>query len=245
MEKARNNVLAALSISGLLSIVAPAHGMGLRSFVALPVEKDGTVVRFAYEHSHDIDTDVLSANVAYGLSANQTLLLGLPYRLSPGGTDQQGDLSVLYRHILWQQDRLSGTSRLGLLGGAIIPTESDRDGAFQVGFAFTHFQDRNEIDVDALYQAGVEDRPASGRYDVSWQYRLSPANRPDWGIPRELNSVLELNGRWKENDNTGTLHQITTGLQWVHRRWVIEGGIIQDLNATKDWHYLLSCRSSW
>jgi len=240
MKKTKNNVLAVLGLSSLLSVVAPVHGMGLRSFVALPVEKDGAVVRFAYEHSHDVDTDVLSANVAYGLSANQTLLLGLPYRLSPGGTDQQGDLSILYRHILWQQDRQSGTSRLGLLGGAIIPTESDRDGAFQAGFVFTHFQDRNEFDVDVLYQAGIEDRPASGRYDVSWQYRLSPANRPDWGIPPELNSVLELNGRWQEND--GTVHQITAGLQWVHQQWVIEGGIVQDLNATKDWHYLLSTR---
>lgn len=240
MKKTKNNVLAVLSLSSLLSVVAPVHGMGLRSFVALPVEKEGAVVRFAYEHSHDVDTDVLSANVAYGLSANQTLLLGLPYRLSPGGTDQQGDLSILYRHILWQQDRQSGTSRFGLLGGAIIPTESDRDGAVQAGFVFTHFQDRNEIDVDALYQAGIEDRPASGRYDVSWQYRLSPTNRPDWGIPPELNSVLELNGRWQENGRT--VHQITAGLQWVHQQWVIEGGIVQDLNATKDWHYLLSTR---
>ncbi|EGQ9230982.1 hypothetical protein F0224_11340 [Vibrio coralliilyticus] len=240
MKKIKNNVLAVLGLSSLLSAVAPVHGMGLRSLVALPVEKDGAVVRFVYEHSQDVDTNVLSANVAYGLSANQTLLLGLPYRLSPGGTDQQGDLSILYRHILWQQDRRSGTSRLGLLGGAIIPTENGRDGAFQTGFVFTHFQSRNEFDVDAVYQAGIEDRPASGRYDVSWQYRLSPANRPDWGILPELNSVLELNSRWQEND--GTVHQITAGLQWVHQQWVIEGGIVQDLNATKDRHYLLSAR---
>lgn len=240
MKKANNNVLAALCISILLGIVAPVHGMGLRSFVALPVEKGGAVVRFVYQHSNDVDIDVLSANVAYGLSANQTLLLGLPYRLSPGGTDQQGDLSILYRHILWQQDRQSGTSRLGLLGGAIIPTEIGRDEAFQAGFVFTHFQDRNEFDVDALYQAGFEDRPVSGRYDVSWQYRLSPTNRPDWGMPPELCGVLELNGRWQEND--GILHQITAGLQRVYPQWVIEGGIVQDLDGKKDRHYLLSTR---
>lgn len=240
MKKAKNNVLAVLSISSLLGIVAPVYGMGLRSLVALPVEKDGVVVRFSYEYSHGVHTDVLSANVAYGLSVNQTLLLGLPYRWSSGGTDQKGDFSVLYRHILWQQDRQSGTNRLGLLGGAIIPTEGDRYGAFQAGFVFTHFLERNEIDVDILYQAGVEERPSSGRYDVSWQYRLSPCNRPDWGIPPELNSVLELNGRWQEND--GTVHQITAGLQWVHQQWVIEGGIVQDFSVTKDWHYLLSTR---
>lgn len=240
MNIVKNNALAILSLGCLLGSLSSAYGMGLRSFVALPVEKDGAVIRFAYEHLNEINTDILSANVAYGLSANQTILLGIPYRLSPGGSDQQGDLSVLYRHILWQQDRWSGTRRLGLLGGATIPTESDRDGALQAGFVFTHFQDRHEYDIDLLYQAGVGDRLASGRYDVSWQYRLSPSERPDWGLPRELNSVLELNGRW--NEDGGTVHQITVGLQWVHQKWVIEGGVVQDLNATKDWHYLLSTR---
>lgn len=197
-------------------------------------------MRFAFEHSNDVDTDVLSASAAYGLSANQTILLGFPYRLSPGGAGQQGDVSVLYRHIMWQQDRLSGTSRLGLLGGAMIPTNSDRNGALQAGLVFTHFEGRHEFDFDALYRSGVENRPASSRYDISWQYRLSPEERPDWGLPPELNGVLELNGRWKEGG--GTVHQITAGLQWVHQKWVIEGGVVKDLNAAHDWHYLLSTR---
>lgn len=160
MKIAKNSAVAILSLYSLSGMITPVHGMGLRSFVALPVEKDGAVIRFAYEHLNAVYTDILSANVAYGLSAKQTILLGMPYRFSLGGSDQQGDLSVLYRHIMWQQDRRSGTSRLGLLGGAIIPTESNRGGALQAGFVFTHFQDRHEFDIDTLYQAGVDDRQA-------------------------------------------------------------------------------------
>ncbi|WP_202601088.1 MULTISPECIES: hypothetical protein [unclassified Vibrio] len=210
----------------------------MRSFVALPIEKGGSVIRFAYEHNDG--TDVLLANAAYGLSANQAILLGLPYRLSPDGPDRQDDVSVLFRHIVWQHDSLSGTRRLGLLGGAIVPTESNRDAALQAGFVMTYFQGRHEWDLDALYQAGLQHRPDSGRYDISWQYRLAPDERPEWGLPPELNSVLEFNGRW--NEDTGTVHQITTGLQWVHKEWVIEGGLIKELNKSADWRYILSTR---
>ncbi|WP_461482656.1 hypothetical protein [Porticoccus sp.] len=59
-------------------------------------------------------------------------------------------------------------------------------------------------------------------------------------MPPELNGVLELNGRWDEV--SGTIHQVTVGLQWAHQKWVIEGGVVQDLNAEKDWRYLLSMR---
>ncbi len=100
------------------------------------------------------------------------------------------------------------------------------------------------MDIDALYQSGTGKRQDAGRYDVSWQYRLSPAERPDWGIAKELNSVLELNGRWKQGANT--VHQATAGLQWIDQKWVLEGGITQDLNQIgnnkKERRYLLSAR---
>ena len=94
------------------------------------------------------------------------------------------------------------TTGLVFLGGVIIPADDNRDGAGQAGFDFTHVKNRNEIDIDALYQAGSNNRSDSGRYDISWQYRLSPTERSDWGITQELNSVLELNSRWNEGKNT-------------------------------------------
>ncbi|MDX8379959.1 MAG: hypothetical protein R8K48_07970 [Gallionella sp.] len=238
----KNNILLP-SIGALflyLGIINTGFSMGLRSFVALPVEKKGAVVRLAFVHAKKSDTDHLIASMAYGLSANQTLLLRLPYRISPAGGNRQGDLSALYRPIVWQQDNLSGMDRLGLLGGLVVPTEYNRDSAIQAGFVFTHFKMRNEIDLDVLYQSGIGRRANSGRYDLSWQYRLSPSERPDWGIPTQLNSVLELNSRWIEGNKM--THQVTAGLQWVQQKVVIEGGMVKDINKAKETRYILSTR---
>jgi hypothetical protein len=138
--------------------------MGLRTFVALPVDKEGKVIRLTAEHVED--TDKLTISTAYGINADQTLLLGLPFRLSQSGSHRLGDVSVLYRHIVWQEDRLSGTNRLGLLGGIIIPVDNNRAFAAQTGLVFTHVKNRHEIDIDALYQAGIDNRPESARYDL-------------------------------------------------------------------------------
>lgn len=241
MRKSRNSTCFVLSAVCLcLGIAESSYSMGLRSFVALPVEKDGSVIRLALEHSTDSDINILRSSMAYGFNTRQTLLLGVPYRLSPSGGNRQGDVSVLYRHITWQKDTFSGTDRFGLLGGAIVPTEKDREEAFQGGFVFTHFKNRHEIDIDSLYQAGIKSRKDSGRYDVSWQYRLLPTERSTWGIPQEINSVLEINGRWLEGNEL--THQITTGLQWIHQKVVLEGGITKDINNENETRYLLSTR---
>ena len=230
-------------IPALLILLAPcssAWSMGLRSLVALPVEKAGTVVRLQVERAGNADRDTLVANAAYGISARQTVLMGIPWRLSPAGDNRLGDFSALYRQMLTQNDHAGGTDRLGLLAGAVVPTDNNRDFVLQGGLVYTRFVNRHEFDVDALYQAGLGDRNDSGRYDLSWQYRLTPSERPLWGIASEINSVLEWNGRWREgNDAT---QQMTAGLQWVHARWVLEGGVVKDLNNAKETRYLVSSR---
>jgi hypothetical protein len=216
------------------------NAMGLRSFVALPVEKGGRVARFLLEHNADDDRKTLFMNGAYGLSGRQTLLLGLPYRLSPSGEDRLGDVSALYRHITWQDDTFTGTRRLGLLGGAVIPTASERDPALQAGFVTTVYRNRWEWDTDVIYRIGLADRPDSAQYDLSFQYRLSPAQYPDWGIGAEWDTVIELNGRWQEGESI--VHQVTGGLQWIHRNWVLEGGLVQDLNGPESTRAIVSLR---
>lgn len=91
-----------------------------------------------------------------------------------------------------------------------------------------------------MYQLGIDNRLDSGRYDLSWQYRLFPVDRPNWGFASELNTVVELNGRWAE-DNTVT-HQLTLGLQWIHQKVVIEGGMVNDLNNANETRFILSTR---
>lgn len=238
----RKSRTLAVSLLALAALLAPGlvPAMGLRSFVALPLEKGGTVVRLFAERNTDQDVDTLTTELAYGVSGTQTLFFGLPYRLSPAGSDRSGDLSALYRHIVWQVDDDVGTSRLGLLSGAVLPMESGRDGQLQAGVVATFFRRRYEWDLDLLYQKGLDQALDSGRYDISWQYRLAPATYPEWGIGSEWDGVLELNGRWTEGNET--IHQVTAGLQWIQRRWVLEGGVVKDLNGPEDTRFVLSTR---
>jgi hypothetical protein len=214
--------------------------MGLRSFVALPVEKGGKVLRLQLERNRDTGRETAAASLAYGLSGRQTLLVGVPYRISPGGADRWGNVSALYRHIVRQIDGPGRTRRLGLLGGAVLATDSGRDPALQAGAVASFHRGRTSWDLDALYQPGLGSRPDGARYDVSWQYRVTPAEYPDWGLATEWDIVLELNGRYIEGHST--VHQATAGLQWIHRRWVLEGGVTRDLSGPRDTAALLSFR---
>ena len=214
--------------------------MGLRSFVALPIDQGGIVARLFMERNADTDVEVLTTSLALGVSPDQALFAALPYRLSPSGGERTGDVGLLYRHIVWRVDTRETTTRLGLLGGVVVPTGEGRDPRVQAGAVMTRYQDRHEWDAAVLWREGLGAAPDSARYDLSWQYRLAPARYPDWGIPAQWNRVLELGGRWTEG-NTVT-HQITAGLQWVHPQWVFEGGVTQDLNALEHTRFILSMR---
>lgn len=214
--------------------------MGIRSFVALPVNKDGFVTRFQYLQNTDTNSSFFTSNIAWGLSGKDTLLFGIPYRLSPAGNNRLGDVSVLYRRTLWQHDKKLATTRLALLAGGVIATDSNRENAVQMGLVATFYRDRNGVDVDFLYTKGLDTRIDEGRYDISWQYRFSPKEYPEWGFSTEWYSVIELNGRWREGRSID--HQLTAGLQWVHHNWVLEGAAIQTLNNANDFQFLISTR---
>ncbi len=214
--------------------------MGIRSLVALPVEKGGAVVRLALNHNQQTDSTEFITSAAYGINPSQTLLMALPYRVSPPGKDRQGDGSILYRHITWQRDHFQGTDRLGVLAGVTVPGQTNSDGAWQAGLVFSRFINRHEIDLDALYQIGMGKQADSGRYDFSWQYRLLPKQHADWGISDELFSVVEFNGRWQPLN--GMTRQITLGLQWVNASWVVEGAMVRNINHHQPDQYIVSTR---
>ena len=226
----------------ILLAITPHHAkaMGLRSFVALPVNRGGVVLRQQFLHNPSTDVSIATTNAAWGLTGKDTLLFSLPYRISPSGNNRVSDFSLLYRRILWQADSKYETSRFALLAGAIQATDSGRDGATQLGFVATFYRDRNNLDIDVLYRWGMGSREDDGRYDVSWQYRMSPTEYPEWGFAPEWFSVIELNGRWR--DGRSIDHQLTLGLQWVHDKWVLEGGVIQTLTNNQDTQYLISTR---
>jgi hypothetical protein len=205
-----------------------------------PSRKASKVLRLQLERTPDAHRETATVSMAWGLSGTQTLLFGVPYRLSPGGDARWGDVSALYRYVVRQVDGPRRTSRLAVLGGAVVATDGEHDTALQAGAVATFHRGRYSWDLDILYQAGRGSRPDGARYDISWQYRVTPAEYPDWGLASEWDVVLELNGRYVEERST--IHQATAGLQWVHRRWVLEGGITKDLSGPRDTTALLSIR---
>lgn len=60
------------------------------------------------------------------------------------------------------------------------------------------------------------------------------------GFSQEINSVLELNGRYKEGNKI--THQVTTGLQLINKDWVLKGGGAKDINNNKELRYIVSVR---
>ena len=215
--------------------------MGLRSFVALPINKGGVVTRFVVDEIPETNNDQMTTNFAYGIDGKQAFFIETPYRISSGGGDRLGDISLLYRDLVWQDINSSNPTRFGLLLGVVVPTDSDRDPKVSAGFVITHVNGRHEVDVDALWQQGIDDARNMLRYDLSWQYRIYPKEYPEWGLSSQVNTVFEMAGRGVEGNTV--VQQITGGFQWVvNPRWVLEGGVIQDFNGPNDTNYILSTR---
>jgi len=217
----------------------PAAGMGLRSLVALPVNAHGAVLRLAYLGQAPGNNGTLISTLAYGVTARSTVLIGAPYRFSSSG-DGALPVSLLYRRTIWQQDRSGGTSRLAWLAGASLPAASGQKPAAQAGFVYTRFEGRHELDVDGIYRHGLGARPDSAQFDVSWQYRIAPHQRPDWGLVPDINLVLEYNAQWQSG--AGDQKQLTAGAQWAGRRWVVEGGYGWGLTRGENNKWLVSAR---
>jgi len=227
---------------GLISITfsGSIFSMGIRTFVALPLEQSGMVFRLQDIGRFDSDKSVAIGNFAYGLTGKQTLFFGIPYRLTPRGKNRSGDVSALYRYTAWQKDFKDGTYRLGLLGGGLIPTNNASNGGAQGGAVTTFYQGRQELDLDALWGQGFGRSHNRARYDVAYQYRLTPSEYPESGLGPEWWVDVEYNGRWLQNQTL--IHQATLGLQWVHATWVLEGAVIQDINGTHGTQFIISAR---
>ena len=111
MKNLKNKVKSAawIVLASLVNVQA-AYSMGLRSFVALPIDLHGKVVRFSYEHLTGGDRGTFVTSAAYGLTNDKALLIGIPYKLSSNDEDSFGDLSALYRHTVLRDDLFAGIS---------------------------------------------------------------------------------------------------------------------------------------
>ena len=217
-----------------------AQAGGLRSLVALPLEPGGIVTRLQFVGSSSPDNLLVSGTLLYGLTTRQTLIFNVPYRDLERGDDGFGYVTGLYRGTVYQHDEPNATRRIAVIGGIRVPTDSNLDPQISAGLVTTIYKRRSEWDMDFVWTEGLGRSGNNARYDVSWQYRLTPSEYPEWGIPTEWQSVVELGGRYAEGSEM--VHQLTVGALWVHPSWILEAGVIQDLNGPDVTSLLLGIR---
>ncbi|MDZ7752895.1 MAG: transporter [Gammaproteobacteria bacterium] len=175
-----------------------------------------------------------------------------------------GDLSLLARHTAYRHDRLGQTLRVAPFAGIKAPTgeHDDRDSHGRLpasvqagtgswdyfgGIVMTYQTLRYQMDGQIAYRENtVADDFEAGdvwRLDGSLQYRLHPLELAG-GVPAFIYGVLEANlvhegrnridGR-RDPDSGGTRFFLTPGLQYVGRRWLLEGAlqvpVAQNLNG--------------
>jgi hypothetical protein len=177
-----------------------------------------------------------------------------------------GDVRVFGRYTLHQSDAKGRTFRIAPFLGVEIPTgeDDDRDsigrlpaplqpgsGSWDpfVGVILTYQTLEFQVDAQASYKVNTEANEFEFgdevRLDASLQYRLWPRILDETGVPGYLYGVLEtnlidrrkneINGA-KEPNSGGTTWVLAPGLQYVTKRWILEGIIqiplTQDLGGT-------------
>lgn len=175
-----------------------------------------------------------------------------------------GDLSLFARYTVLQRDAPGRTFRVAPFAGVELPTGNDgeRDGSGRVpaplqpgsgsvdafgGVVATWQTLRYQLDTQLAYRRNGEGNGFraghSWRLDGSLQYRLWP-RRLGGGTPAFLYGVIEAGlahrgrdavGGVDDPDSGGVALTLTPGIQYVTRRWILEGGVgiplLQNLNG--------------
>lgn len=197
------------------------------------------------------------------------------------GDSGLGDMTLLARYTAWQRDASGRTLRLAPFGGVEAPTGRDdaRDdlgplppslqlgsGSWDplLGVVFTYQTLDRQTDASASYQFNTEangfEAGDEARLDFSYQHRVWPRELGA-GVPAFLYAVLESNLVWRDRDamdgtdvvdSGGTIWFLAPGLQYVHKRWVLEAAVqvpvTQNLHGAAletDWIGTLSLRVNW
>jgi hypothetical protein len=176
-----------------------------------------------------------------------------------------GDLTVFGRYTAHQKDQPGRTLRVAPFFGVKAPTGDDDEtdalgplppsvqvgsGSWDAlaGVVATYQTLRYQVDSQFSYRANNEannfEAGDVARIDASLQYRLRPRTLTG-GVPAFLYGVVEVNlidrdknqvGGIDDPNSGGTTLFLTPGLQYVTKRWIIEGAIqipvSQDLNGT-------------
>lgn len=244
----------------VLLLASAAGAQGINTNVALPVAEGEGIWRSQLRFGQASDDPTAADREVRALVAPQTLVLGVTPRLTAfatlpvlayrraesraGSTRDDpavGDLTLLGRYTLWQDDYAPlSTRRAALLAGVKFPTGADRFGTETfdpiLGGVATWAFDRHELDLDALYTISTSRHGFRQgdrfRYDAAYRYRLWPDRFG--GRLLQLNGLLELNGQWSDrnrdggrrvDDSGGHVLFLSPGLQLVSKRWIVEASV--------------------
>lgn len=175
-----------------------------------------------------------------------------------------GDLTVFGRYTVIQRDQPGRTLRVAPFFGVKAPTGEDDEtdalgrlppsaqvgsGSWDAlaGAVVTYQTLRYQVDSQLSYRANNEANDFEAgdvvRLDASLQYRLKPRSL-EGGVPAFLYGVVEANlidrdknrvGGSKDSNSGGTTLFIAPGVQYITKRWIIEGAVqipaSQDLNG--------------
>lgn len=176
-----------------------------------------------------------------------------------------GDTQLFARYTVFQRDLPGRSFRIAPFLGVELPTGDDDDsdsfgrlpwplqtGSGSVdpfgGVIATYQTLDYEVDAQISYKANTEannfEFGNEFRLDASLQYRLWPRELGE-GVPAFLYGVIETNLVHRDKNEInglddpnsgGTMLFLSPGLQYVTKRWVIEGivqlPVVQDLNGT-------------
>ena len=179
-------------------------------------------------------------------------------------TNGIGDARLFGRYTVYRDDARGRTFRIAPFGGVETPTgdNEDRDslgvlpptlqrgsGSWDLfgGVVVTYQKLAYQLDVATSYKINTEANDFEfgdeARLDASLQYRLWP-RKLESGVPGFLYAVIESNlihrgsnaiGGLADTNSGGTTLFLAPGLQYVTKRWVIEGIVqlpaVQSLNG--------------
>lgn len=260
---------------GLAGATAQVRAAPITFNTALPVAQGDFVLREQAIYmrldrhpspaNQDLRVSGAVSVLAYGVTGDLTLFGMLPYldkrldRTQAGqrtslGTSNLGDLTMLGRYTVFQDNAPGRSFRIAPFAGVKAPTGQDDASGAQgrlpaplqagsgswdpiAGMVATYQTLGYEIDVAATYQ---RHNPANGfkfgdtaELDASWQYRLWPRALGS-GVPGFLYGVLEANlidqarnrmGSAPDPNSGGTALLLAPGLQYVTKNWVVEGAL--------------------
>ncbi len=176
-----------------------------------------------------------------------------------------GDVSLFGRYTVFKENFRGGNFRIAPFAGLEFPTgdddESDAFGRLPAsvqpgsgswdpfgGIVLTYQTLDFQIDAQASYRANTEANDFEfgdvARLDASLQYRLWPRELGG-GVPGFLYGIVEANlifqdknrsGGIDDPNSNGTRLFLVPGLQYVTKRWIVEGAVqlpvFQDLHGT-------------